>query len=100
MSGGKIGLTDFVYKNTEQHRVWQAWIGTSTASPIFELEVRYPAGVLQRNDGRGYLFRLALEWASSEADRANNAFSGELTEKDDIVLRLSGTQLLKLPVPS
>ncbi len=98
--GGKPGPTDFIYKNTDQNRVWQAWIGTSTASPIFELEVRYPAGVLQRNDGRGYLFRLALEWASSEADRANNAFSGELTEKDDIVLRLNGTQLLKLPVPS
>ena len=68
--------------------------------PNFELEVRYSAGVLQRNDGCGYLFRLALEWVSSEADRANNAFSGELTEKDDIVLRLNGTQLLKLPVPS
>ncbi|RMP62808.1 hypothetical protein ALQ18_00698 [Pseudomonas marginalis pv. marginalis] len=58
------------------------------------------AGVLQRNDGRGYLFRLALEWASGKADRASNAFSGELTEKDDIVLRLNGTQLLKLTVPS
>jgi hypothetical protein len=70
----------------------------TTDSPILELEVKYPAGVLQRTDGRGYMFRLALEWAASEADRANNAFSGEL--KDDIVLTQKSTQLLKLAVPN
>ena len=62
--------------------------------------IKFIYGGCEMGNGRGYLFRLALEWASSEADRANNAFSGELTEKDDIVLRLNGTQLLKLPVPS
>lgn len=56
--------------------------------------------MLQRPDGRGYLFRLALEWSESEADRANNAFSGELKEEDGIVLRLKSTQLLKLNVPT
>ncbi|ALI01906.1 hypothetical protein C1Y08_16125 [Pseudomonas sp. FW306-02-F02-AA] len=97
-AGSKTSPADFSYTSTEQHRLWQVWIDTSTDSPILELEVKYPAGVLQRTDGRGYMFRLALEWAASEADRANNAFSGEL--KDDIVLAQKSTQLLKLAVPN
>jgi hypothetical protein len=97
-AGSKTSPADFSYTSTEQHRLWQVWIDSSTDSPILELEVKYPAGVLQRTDGRGYMFRLALEWAASEADRANNAFSGEL--KDDIVLAQKSTQLLKLAVPN
>jgi hypothetical protein len=72
------------------------WTDTSTDSLALDLEVKYPPGVFQRIDNRGYMFRLALEWAPSEADRANNAFSGEL--KDDIVLTQKNTQLLKLAV--
>ena len=55
---------------------------------------------LQRNDGRGYLFRVALAANIREADRANNAFSGELKEEDDIVLAKERTQLLTLPAPN
>ena len=98
--GGKPSPNDFAYANAEQHRLWQVWIDTPIDSPILEMEVKYPPGVLQRADGRGYLFRLALEWSESEADRANNAFSGELKEEDGIVLRLKSTQLLKLNVPT
>ena len=92
----KPSPADFTYTDKDQHRLWQVWIDTSTDSPVLELEVKYPLGVLQRKDNRGYMFRLALEWAPSEADRANNAFSGEL--KDDIVLSQKNTQLLKLAV--
>lgn len=76
------------------------WTDTSTDSLALDLEVKYPPGVFQRIDNRGYMFRLALEWAPSEADRANNAFNGELKEKDSIVLRQNSTQLLKLAVPN
>jgi hypothetical protein len=55
--------------------------------------------VLQRTDGRGYLFILALEWSESEADRANNAFSSELQEEDGIGLMLNDTQPLSLNIP-
>jgi hypothetical protein len=95
----KPNPSDFAYTNQEQHRVWQAWISTSTDNPILELEIKYPQGILQRADGRGYLFRLALEWSESEADRANNAFSGELTEEDGIVLMLNDTTPLSLNIP-
>ena len=57
-------------------------------------------GVLPRADGRGYMFRLALSMSDTEADRANNAFSGELKEEDGIELRLESTQLLKLNIPT
>jgi hypothetical protein len=96
----KLNLSDFSYTNKEQHRVWQAWIGTPTDNPILEMEIKYPPGILQRADGRGYIFRLALTWCESEADRANNAFNGELKEEDGIVLRLKSTQLLKLNIPT
>ena len=42
---------------------------------------------------------LALEWATREADRANDAFGSELLEQDGIVLSNQCTQLLKLSVP-
>ena len=46
------------------------------------------------------MFRLALSVFENEADRANNAFSGELKEEDSLVLRLESTQLLKLNIPT
>ncbi|MET3055306.1 hypothetical protein ABXV19_26330, partial [Pseudomonas alkylphenolica] len=69
------------------------------ASPVLELEVKYPAGVLQRSNRRGYMFRLALERTTNEADRANTAFNNELMEKDGIVLANKNTKLLNLDVP-
>ncbi|PSS59102.1 hypothetical protein [Pseudomonas sp. BBP2017] len=90
---------DFTYTSREQHRLWQVWIDSPTASPILELEVKYPRDVRQRSDGRGYMFRLALEWAANEADRVNSASSSELMEKDGIVLTHKSTQVLKLHVP-
>ncbi|MFS2194750.1 hypothetical protein ACCD02_21675 [Pseudomonas sp. Pseusp88] len=95
----KINPADFAYTGTEQHRLWQVWINTSIANPILEMEVEYPNGVLCREDLRGYIFRLALEWATGEADRANNAFNGQLKEEDGIVLAHQSTQLLTLAVP-
>ncbi|PMX03717.1 hypothetical protein C1X59_04865 [Pseudomonas sp. FW215-R2] len=96
-NGNMHSLSDYSYKKTDQHRLWQAWINTSIESPILELEVKYPAGVLQLENGSNYMFRMALEWATSEADRANNAFNGELS--DDIVLSKKNTKLLKISVP-
>ena len=98
--GGKPNPADFTYTNTEQHRLWQVWIDTPIDNPILELEIKYPPGVLQRGDGRGYIFRLKLEWSTNEADRANNAFSGELKEEDGIVLSQKATQPLKLNTPN
>ncbi|WP_426202226.1 T6SS effector BTH_I2691 family protein [Pseudomonas sp. TWP3-1] len=89
---------DFSSSDTDPHRLWQVWINSSTESPVLEIEVKYPPGVLQRKDKRGYMFRVALEWSPNDADRANNAFSGEL--KDDIVLSKKNTALLKLAVPN
>jgi hypothetical protein len=80
--GGKSSPSDFAYANDEQHRLRQVLIETSIDSPNLEIEINYSSGVLQRADGRGYLFRLALNWSESEADRANNAFSGELKENE------------------
>ncbi|MGH8438223.1 MAG: T6SS effector BTH_I2691 family protein, partial [Pseudomonas sp.] len=96
----KLRSADFTYTSKEQHRLWQFWIDSPTASPILELEVKYPRDVRQRSDGRGYMFRLALEWAVNEADRANNTFNNELMEKDGIVLAHKSTELLKLSVPN
>ena len=76
------------------------WIGTPIDDPILELEIKYPPGVLQRGDGRGYIFRVALGWSTSEADRLNTAFSGELKEEDGIVLSQKATQPLKLNIPN
>ncbi|MDD2050858.1 hypothetical protein, partial [Pseudomonas putida] len=54
----------------------------------------------QRSDGRGYMFRLALEWSANEADRVNSTPGSELIEKDGIVLTHQSTELLKLAVPN
>ncbi|MGY2261283.1 T6SS effector BTH_I2691 family protein, partial [Pseudomonas sp. SDO55104_S430] len=97
--GTKDNPADFIYTGAQQHRLWQVWIEFSKASPVLELEIKYPPGVLQRADGRGYIFRMALELSTSEADRVNDAFSGELKEKD-IVLKEQKTQLLKLTIPN
>lgn len=56
--------------------------------------------LLQRSDGRGYLFRVALAGNTRETDQLNNSFSDELKEEDDIVLAKERTQLLTLPVPN
>jgi hypothetical protein len=98
--GGKPSPSDFAYAHAEQHRLWQVWIETPIESPNLEIEINYPSSVLQRADGRGYLFRLALEWSESEADGVKNAFSGELKEGENIELRLKSTQLLRLNIPS
>ncbi|MGY2293742.1 T6SS effector BTH_I2691 family protein, partial [Pseudomonas sp. SDO528_S397] len=90
---------DFNYSNTEQYRLWQVWIDTSIQNPMLELEIKYPSGVLQRNDGRGYMFRLALDWTVNEADRVNQAFSGELKLENETVLTKRNTPLLKLATP-
>ena len=95
----KLNLADLTCANTEQHRLWQVWIGTPIDDPILELEIKYPPGVLQRGDGRGYIFRVALGWSTSEADRLNTAFSGELKEEDGIVLSQKATLPLKLTPP-
>lgn len=97
--GNNLHTADFTSTSKEQHRLWQVWVDCTTASPTLELEVKYPPGVWQRSDDRGYMFRLALEWATSEADRANDAFSSELLEQDGIVLSNQHTQLLKLSIP-
>ncbi len=91
---------DFSYSPAEQHRLWQVWIDTSTPRPVLEVEIKYPPGVLQRTDDRGYMFRLALETDASEADRLNSAFSGELIQGRDVVLVQRRTQLVKLDIPN
>ncbi|MEG2966412.1 MAG: T6SS effector BTH_I2691 family protein [Pseudomonas sp.] len=96
---GATNNKDYIYTDTDEHRLWQAWIETSTAEPTFEMEVLYPADVLRRVDSRGYLFRLSLAGSAQEADRSNNAFSGELKEEDGVVLMKKSTQLLKLAIP-
>ena len=76
------------------------WIGTLTQGPILELEIKYPDGVLRRIDGVGYRFRVALEWSTREADRANNAFSGELKAEEGLTLNQQYTPFLKLIIPN
>ena len=66
--------------------------------PILEIEIKYPAGVLQLEDGSSYMFRIALERSSREADNSNNAFSGEINE--GIILSKKTTKLLKLSMPN
>ena len=70
----------------------------SGACERFELSLM-KVKLLQRSDGRGYLFRVALAGNTREADQLNSAFSGELKEEDDIVLAKERTQLLTLAVP-
>jgi hypothetical protein len=91
---------DFVYDDQHQHFLWQVWIETPKPRPVMELEVKYPPGVLQRSDGRGYLFRVALAGRTRDADRLNTAFSGELKEADDIVLGKERNRVFTLAVPN
>ncbi|MGY2292760.1 T6SS effector BTH_I2691 family protein, partial [Pseudomonas sp. SDO528_S397] len=91
---------DFSYLDSEQPRLWQVWINTSTQNPILELEIKYPAGVLQRNDGRGYMFRIAFDRATTDSDRVNTPFNSVLEAENDIVLARNSTVLLKLAVPN
>jgi hypothetical protein len=97
---GNIDTVDFVYDDQHQHFLWQVWIETPKPRPVMELEVKYPPGVLQRSDGRGYMFRVAFAASTREADRLNNAFSGELKEEDDIVLGKERNRVLTLAVPN
>ncbi len=98
--GGKHPHDDFRYTGLEQHRLWQVWIDTVIDSPILELEVNYPPGVLQRTDGRGYQFRLKFEWAGSEADRTNDVFSGEQGKENSVDSENHRTPPLKLTIPN
>ena len=71
----------------------------SGACERFELSMM-KAKSLQRNDGRGYLFRAALAGTTRPADRLNNSFSGELKEEEDMVSGKERTRLFTLPVPN
>jgi hypothetical protein len=90
---------DFSHTGTEEHRLYQVWIETPASYPIVELEVKYPVGVLQHGSSRGYIFRLVPKITTSEADRANTPFSGELKDEDGIVLHQQKTYELPLIVP-
>uniref|UniRef100_UPI0013C45BA7 hypothetical protein n=1 Tax=Pseudomonas aeruginosa TaxID=287 RepID=UPI0013C45BA7 len=46
---------DHAYSRDDSVRIWRAWIGYAH-QPILELEVNYPQNLVQRSDGRGYLF--------------------------------------------
>ncbi|WP_442113484.1 hypothetical protein [Pseudomonas sp. NUPR-001] len=98
--GSSLRLTDFTYTPQDQHRLWQVWINDPTDNPLLELEVKYPSGVWQGSSGHSYMFRLALKWAASEADRVSDAVSGELRETDCVVIYGPCSKLLKLSVPN
>lgn len=91
---------DYSYIESDQHRLWQVWIDIATENPTLEIEIKYPPGVLQRSDDRGYMFRLAMKWNESEADRIKNMTSGELSKIDEITLARNGTPHLKLNIPA
>ena len=74
----------------------------STVTPgVFKvgMEITYPPRVRQRSDFRGYMFRLALEWTTNEADRLNNVFTSELTQESGVLLANKHIQPLQLIVP-
>jgi hypothetical protein len=64
------------------------------------MEIKHPLGILQREDGLDYLFRLAPGWPESEAGRGDNALSSELKTAEDIGLRVNDPQPLKLNIPT
>ncbi|WP_442113482.1 T6SS effector BTH_I2691 family protein [Pseudomonas sp. NUPR-001] len=98
--GNSLSLSDFTYTPQDQHRLWQVWINDPTDNPLLEMEVKYPSGVWQGSSGHSYMFRLALKWAASEADRVKSAVSGELREKDSVVIYSQSSKLTKLVVPN
>ncbi|MEG1042617.1 MAG: hypothetical protein RSE94_22145 [Pseudomonas sp.] len=98
--GSSLSLSDFTYTPQDQHRLWQVWINDPTDNPLLEMEVKYPSGMWQGSNGHSYMFRLALKWAASEADRVSEATSGELREKDSVVIYSQCSSLIKLVVPN
>lgn len=97
--GTKTNTADFVYKKSDQHRLWQVWIETSKDDPSFELEIKYPPGTFQNPKSlRGYMFKIALGLTTRDADNVNNISSGEI--KGDIVLSQQSTQILSLAIPN
>lgn len=98
-AGLKNHPSDFIYTKKEQHYLWQVWIDTPTANPVLEMGVMYPPGTFQQKGGKAYLFRIALEWATSEANRINGKFSGELKENEDTILNSKHAEPLKLSIP-
>lgn len=97
--GPKTNPPDFVYKKTDQHRLWQVWIETSNDDPAFEIEIKYPPGSFQKSENsRGYMFKIAMESTSRNAESVNDISSGEI--KDDIVLSQKSTKTLTLAVPN
>lgn len=56
--------------------------------------------LLQPSDGRSYVFRATLAGNTCEADRLNNAFSGELKDEEDMVSGKERTRLFTLAVPN
>ncbi|WP_339496258.1 T6SS effector BTH_I2691 family protein [Pseudomonas sp. RA_105y_Pfl2_P56] len=99
-AGLKSRPSDFIYTEDEQHCLWQVWIDTPKANPVLEMGVKYPPGTFQHKSGNAYLFRIALEWAASEANRINEKFSGELKEKDDMIPSSKSAEPLKLSIPN
>jgi hypothetical protein len=65
---------------------------------VIELEIQYPADMLRRADGRGYMFRLAPQRSAKEADRTNSVSSGAIEEQ--VVLSPPRNYWLKLAVPN
>lgn len=87
---------DTFYPKDTQHRLWQTWIAYQRP-PVLELEVRYPAQVLESPNGQGYMFRVDISASSSEADLKSDAFGKE--PNTDMVLSSQSTRLLPLQVP-
>ncbi|HEK0151765.1 TPA: hypothetical protein SMO43_001427 [Pseudomonas aeruginosa] len=86
---------DHAYSRDDSVRIWRAWISYSH-QPILELEVSYPQNLVQRSDGRGYLFRLAIENSAEEAERKNTPFSQEPSA--DMVLSKGASHKIALPI--
>ncbi|MCT4936437.1 hypothetical protein LZK35_18565 [Pseudomonas aeruginosa] len=86
---------DHAYSRDDSVRIWRVWISYSH-QPTLELEVSYPKSVVQRPDGRGYLFRLAIKSNAEEAERKSTPFSQEPSA--DMVLSKSASHKIALPI--
>ncbi len=64
---------------------------------MLELEVRYPAQILESANGQGYMFRMDIDTSSSESDLKSDAFSKEPIA--DMVLSSQSTRVLSLQIP-
>ncbi|MFS2196834.1 hypothetical protein ACCD02_32445 [Pseudomonas sp. Pseusp88] len=98
-AGGQHRPADFAYTGTEQHRLWQVWIELRIDSPILEMAIKYPWGILQHERGVPYRFRLALDRDAEEADRIVETSGGDLKEDADIALPENGSELMQLAIP-